>query len=374
MHQSHNNQSNNMGRGKAWFSEADFQLAQAWVQASQDPIIGTNQDGKSFWQTIKANFMKLSKTNEERSISSLQSRWSDINKKATKFNGTYLQLKRLNRSGFNEEKYLEEALKLYKEETSEDFPFLSIWHYLKDKPKWTVNKMKKKEAPKKGNDEKKPVATATSSGSGDSGDIVDVSPVDDDEDYAARPIGQKKAKQLRDAAQRQVEADEKAAQAMQSRAETHKLQLEFKLFNSMGDTEEAREWKELVAQQFLFERKRAINERKRAAEAEEERLKKKRDQKERLKKEVTPHAIDFSTEKENVTPEEESCEQEEEQQQQQQKINVCCAGDYCFVSNGHLKACVNTCRVCGQSCHYDCCEDDDYGYKVCASCLKKEEV
>ena len=126
-----------MGRGKAWFSEADFQLAQAWVQASQDPIIGTNQDGKSFWQTIKSNFMKLSKTNEERSISSLQSQWSDINKKATKFNGTYLQIKRVPRSGFNEDKYIEEALKLYKEEMSEDFPFLSIWHYLKDKPKWT---------------------------------------------------------------------------------------------------------------------------------------------------------------------------------------------------------------------------------------------
>ena len=54
IHQSHNNQSYNMGRGKAWFSEADFQLAQAWVQASQDPIIGTNQDGKSFGKWSKA--------------------------------------------------------------------------------------------------------------------------------------------------------------------------------------------------------------------------------------------------------------------------------------------------------------------------------
>ena len=82
-----------MKRGKAWFTEANFHLAQAWVQASQDPIMGVNQDGKTLWRTIKSNFMKLSATNEERSISSLQLRWSDINKKATKFNGTYLQIK-----------------------------------------------------------------------------------------------------------------------------------------------------------------------------------------------------------------------------------------------------------------------------------------
>ena len=53
------------------------------------------------------------------------------------------------RSGYNEEKYVEDAPKLYKDEMSEDFPFLSIWHYLKDKPKWTVNMMKKKEVTKK---------------------------------------------------------------------------------------------------------------------------------------------------------------------------------------------------------------------------------
>ena len=79
-----------MGRGKAWFREADMNLAQGWSQASHDPIIGNMQDGKSFWQTIKSNFMKLSKPNEGRSISSLQSRWSDANKRTSKFNGTFL--------------------------------------------------------------------------------------------------------------------------------------------------------------------------------------------------------------------------------------------------------------------------------------------
>ena len=41
-------------------------------------------------------------------------------------------------------------------------------------------------------------------------------------------------------------------------------------------------------------------------------------------------------------------------QQQQQSFNLCCAGDYCFVSNGHKVVCGMTCRRCQQSCHFDC--------------------
>ena len=35
----------------------------------------------------------------------------------------------------------------------------------------------------------------------------------------------------------------------------------------MGDTEEAKEWRGLVALRFLFDRKKTINEKKRVAEA-----------------------------------------------------------------------------------------------------------
>ena len=123
-----------MGRGKAWFPEADLHLAHAWVAASDDPIVGNYQDGKTFWQSVQAAYSKLSATNEERSKQGLQGRWADINKKVTKFNGTYLQLKKVQRSGYNEEKYVEDALALFLEEEGERFTFLSCWQYLKDKP------------------------------------------------------------------------------------------------------------------------------------------------------------------------------------------------------------------------------------------------
>ena len=138
-----------MGRGKAWFQEADLHLSLAWVQSSDDPIVGNYQDGKSFWQTIQAAYRKFSPTNEERSLASIQARWSDINKKSTKFNGIYTQIKRVPRSGYNDEKYIQDALALYNDEEKESFPFLACWHYLKEKPKWLLNGApKKKEANK----------------------------------------------------------------------------------------------------------------------------------------------------------------------------------------------------------------------------------
>ena len=49
----------------------------------------------------------------------------DINKKVIKFNGTYHQIKIVPRSGYNEEKYVEDALALFLEGEPERFTFLS---------------------------------------------------------------------------------------------------------------------------------------------------------------------------------------------------------------------------------------------------------
>ena len=122
-----------MGRGKAWYPKADV------IHASNDPIVGNYQEARTFWQSVQAAYSSLSTTNEERSIEGLKSRWADINKMVTKFNGNYLQIKRVPRSGFNEEKYLEDALLLYQDEEKERFPFLLCWSYLKEQAKWVAN-------------------------------------------------------------------------------------------------------------------------------------------------------------------------------------------------------------------------------------------
>ena len=97
-----------------------------------------------------------------------------------------------------------------------------------------------------------------------------------------------------------MEVDEKTARALESRAETKKLQVEFKLMNSLGDCPAAKEWKELIADEILMEKKKKMVAKKREAEAEENREKRKNQISERLQKEVTPTELFLDEDKENL--------------------------------------------------------------------------
>jgi hypothetical protein len=216
-----------MGRGKNWSSGDDLNLCTSWIAASEDAIVGTGQKRESFWDGISKNFQRLTGTTD-RSIASLQGRWSTINKDATKFNGIMRQVSNVPRSGWNEDKYQEEATKLFLEETGEEFLFLSCWMYLKDRPKWkisaggsVVNTMltKKDNAKKTGDKKEKATKETATTGGGDPEDIAVVS--------NERPLGNKIAKNARNVAERQVEIDERAVMVMESRAESQKDNLHF---------------------------------------------------------------------------------------------------------------------------------------------------
>ena len=148
--------------------------------------------------------------------------------------------------------------------------------------------------------------------------------------------------------------------------------------NSMRGDPAAKEWKQLMAEEILLEKKKKLMAKKRAAEAEENREKKKNQISERLQKEVTPTELFLDEDKENLPFSSRSSSTASSLsvssslvEKQQQSVNLCCAGDYCYVSNGHKIVCGMTFRRCRQSCHFDCCEDDEYGFKICASCEKE---
>jgi hypothetical protein len=125
-----------MGKGKAYTVAEDQSLCTAWVVTSEDPITGTDKKMNAFWKSIITTFQCLSRPMEEpRTLSSLQYRWASINKYAAKFNDIFTQLSSIPRTGWNQAKYEEEALKLYKKEVQEDFKFLPCWLYIKEKPK-----------------------------------------------------------------------------------------------------------------------------------------------------------------------------------------------------------------------------------------------
>jgi hypothetical protein len=385
-----------MGRGKSWTSDMDRNLCVAWTYSSEDPIAGTYQKKSAFWTTVQSHFMRLSGSVEERTISSLQCRWADINKKCTKFNGIMTQTRNVTRSGYTEDNYVEDALKVFKHEMGEEFNFLSCWQYLKEKPKWTINSgsiaavVKKEQVIKKEKGESKPTLMNKN----------EVLYLDDDEDVDevgnTRPPGAKDAKNNRATAQRQIEIDDKAARAMEARAETHKVSLHFKIMAAVSNTDAAKEWLAMMSQNILEEAKKEVEDKKRAAEAQKMRAAKK---KEKLNSAVTPRSIvselsSSSEDKENsppaieiveVSPFEETPSSFNEDlspplgQPSPPEIG-CCAKGACFFARQGMDIDIEDesalCLKCGGRSHAVCCKVVSKDIFICGTCMgwEKEET
>ena len=136
--------------------------------------------------------------------------------------------------------------------------------------------------------------------------------------------------------------------------------------NSLGDCPVAKEWKELMTEEILMEKKKELQAKKRAAEAEEN--------KERKKQINDQLSMEFSFEEDKENASAAFSSLSTESATQQKVFNVCTAGDYCVVSNGHKVACTQTCRICDKSCHFNCCESDEYNFKTCNSCGKDRAI
>ena len=90
-------------RTKNFSVEEDKLIVSAWLNTSKDAIIMNEQQGDAFWQRI-LQYLKLHGGNhEERSQSSIKSRWTDINAKCNKFVDFHSQIKRLRQSGHTEQ-------------------------------------------------------------------------------------------------------------------------------------------------------------------------------------------------------------------------------------------------------------------------------
>ena len=78
------------------FSVEEYKLiVSAWLNTSKDAIIGNDQQGGAFWQRILQYLELHGGNHEERSQSSIKSRWTDINAKCSKFVGFHSQIERL---------------------------------------------------------------------------------------------------------------------------------------------------------------------------------------------------------------------------------------------------------------------------------------
>jgi hypothetical protein len=78
-------------------------LCSAYLNVSKDPIVGVNQKMESYWIRITKFYNENKKTENARSLLSLQHRWADIQKDSARFCDIYAEIERKNQSGKSED-------------------------------------------------------------------------------------------------------------------------------------------------------------------------------------------------------------------------------------------------------------------------------
>ena len=136
---------NSGGKPPNYSEDEDFLISCAYTNVSVDPIKGVGQKADTFWTRVHEKFLILSQkhfSNQDhdmpfRTKESIEQRWKKkISKCVQLWNKFYRQLKSVNQSGWNEDKYIEEAGNLYLSEVGEPFKYAKCVPVLHKLPKF----------------------------------------------------------------------------------------------------------------------------------------------------------------------------------------------------------------------------------------------
>jgi hypothetical protein len=170
------------------------------------------------------------------------------------------------------------------------------------------------------------------------------------------PMGQKAAKLHHSLSDKQASADERMAMAIELHAESHKDYLHYKIISKMGDSEIAKEWSQLMAEEALLEKKQKLTERKRLLEQQDAR------EARALKKSTPPATIECSSNMSAASAVSSSGAEAEAELSEALKENeppkvtnvMCCTGDYCFFGEHIPEPLTVVCYICNLRCHKQC--------------------
>ena len=352
-------------------------LTRTWCKATLNEIQGNYQDERKYWSKLAESYNKVMTNDHKmpaRSIDSLQARWRKINHNCTKFNGIYMGLKRLQKSGYTEDDYISETQKTYKAETKSNFSLLSCWCIIKDHPKWSLGIKSIRDLISNNDIEDlscsstdKPPSSSKSSTPRNSTPNTGIT------SSGERPRGQKAAKAAvkNELALKSIE--EMNALSMKKRAEAHADSVLFNIMGRLGpDNPLAKQWYEMKAKEAVDELMNKMKPKKKELFLND-----------LIEKPAAEEAQDIVTANDSQGNDEsqeavESVQVEGDELELEIEIPVgevdCCAGEYCIIgsSNPALKIDAK-CNKCERLCHIDCCIGlfDDY---TCNLCDKNEKI
>ncbi|KAL6841847.1 hypothetical protein ACP4OV_028359 [Aristida adscensionis] len=122
-----------------WTHDEEVRLASAWLNISKDPIHGNDKKSDSFWGQITEEFNKNSQPDRIRDTNQLKIHWSRLSRTINEFNGYWIQVCKMNKSGYSDDQIMEEAQQMYKKKYSKPFQLVHWWKILRNEPKWCTH-------------------------------------------------------------------------------------------------------------------------------------------------------------------------------------------------------------------------------------------
>ncbi|KAK9130267.1 hypothetical protein Sjap_010754 [Stephania japonica] len=131
-----------MSRSTGYSAREDHILCEAWLEVSQDPIVGRYQSADNFWGRIVAKYNEtLSEQGEGRSLRSVQSRMHNILTEVKRLVSCVKTIENRHQSGASDEDNMRQAKILFMHDAKykKRFKFDHVWHIMKDIEKFKDN-------------------------------------------------------------------------------------------------------------------------------------------------------------------------------------------------------------------------------------------
>jgi hypothetical protein len=113
----------------------EYGLCVLWIRITDNPIVGTNQDGGTFWKRVAVTHKK-EVPDSSQNAGSLKSCWGVLQRMINKCLACVNQIKQFNQSGALTEDKLNGALRLFAKDQKCPFKHLACYNCLIKEPKW----------------------------------------------------------------------------------------------------------------------------------------------------------------------------------------------------------------------------------------------
>ncbi|XP_076910946.1 glutathione S-transferase T3-like [Bidens hawaiensis] len=123
---------------KRWDDDEEAALAQAWIDSSEDSVLGDGKRTTIFWAKIRDKFFEIMDRGRYRGDDYISNKWKAMILKMNQLSTIHTRLKNNRKSGTNDADLLKDMMKQYKGLHGHHFgmAMFEIWKKCTSSPKW----------------------------------------------------------------------------------------------------------------------------------------------------------------------------------------------------------------------------------------------